>query len=70
MIYVPKEKETQARRLVNFDAVGNISRTGSVIGMRKLYGWPIGGQVRLGSWIYNVGSVALAQLKAANLTRS
>lgn len=68
MIYVPKEKEVQARRLVNFE-VGNIDRSGSVRGMRSRFGWPVGGQVRLGGYIYNVGTAAVQKLRDARLIR-
>lgn len=62
------EFECQARRLVNFE-VGSIDKSGSVVGMRNLYGWPKGGQVRLGGYIYNIGKAAVETLDNANLTR-
>lgn len=34
----------------------NFSRTGSIIGMRRLYYGPAALLVRCGSWIYNVSS--------------
>lgn len=55
MRYVRKSDEKAARRLVNFDSVGNISVTGSVLGMQRRFGWQRGGQVRLGRYIYNIG---------------
>lgn len=68
MRYVLREFEAQARRLVNFDC-GNISASGSVKGMQQLYGWPKGGQVRMGSYIYNVGPEAVKRLTHAKLLR-
>lgn len=69
MRYVPLEKEKQARRLVNFDSVGNIDKSGSVRGMQKLFGWKKGGQVRLGGYIYNVGVSEVEKLRNARLLR-
>ena len=69
MKYVPLEFEAKARRLVNFDACGNIDKSGSVVGMRKLFGWPERGQVRMGGYIYNIGPAAVSKLDNANLTR-
>lgn len=69
MKYVPKDVENKARRLVNFDSCGNIDKSGSVVGMRNLYGWPKGGQVRLGGYIYNVGPGAVERLDNANLLK-
>ena len=69
MRYVPAENIAQASRLVNFDAVGNIDRTGSVRGMQKLYGWPRNGQVRLGGYIYNIGPEKVALLTSRNLIK-
>lgn len=67
MRYVRQEDYSRANRIAKFDAVGNISVTGSVRGMQELYGWPKGGQVRLGSYIYNVGPAAVEALNNANL---
>lgn len=47
-------KADAERHRVNLD-VSNISVTGSVTGMQKQFGWPKGGQVRVGSYIYNLG---------------
>lgn len=69
MIYVPKTNEAAARRLVNFDGVGNIDKSGSVVGMRRRFGWLQNGQVRLGRYIYNIGPDAVKRLRAANLLR-
>ena len=69
MKYVPLEFESKARRMVNFEAGGNIDKSGSVVGMRNLYGWPKGGQVRMGGYIYNIGPSAVERLDNANLTR-
>lgn len=69
MRYVPVEKKEQARRLVDFESCGNISKTGSVRGMCSRFGWVPGGQVRLGGYIYNVGTSAVQKLKDARLIR-
>lgn len=69
MIYIRKRDEFSARSVANFDSCGNIAKSGSVVGMRKLYGWPEGGQVRLGGYIYNVGTVAVQKLRDAGLIR-
>jgi hypothetical protein len=69
MRYVTKENEAKARRLVNFDACGNIDVSGSVTGMQRRYGWQRGGQVRLGGYVYNVGSAGVARLRDAGLLR-
>lgn len=69
MIYVPYTLEDAARRLVNFESCGNIHKTGSVVGMRRQYGWEQGGQVRLRSWIYNIGPSAVQTLRNARLLR-
>lgn len=69
MRYVKSDDVARASRLVDFDAYGSISRTGSVRGMQKLYGWKPKGQVRIGSYIYNVGPENVHKLNAANLLR-
>lgn len=66
MRYVEIENKPKVR---NVDAVGNISVTGSVTGMQKLYGWPRGGQVRIGSWIYNIGPAEVERLRNLGLIR-
>lgn len=68
MKYVPMEFADKARSRVNFN-VASIDKSGSVVGMRNLFGWPKGGQVRLGGYIYNIGPVAVSILDNANLTR-
>lgn len=69
MIYVRVKDKDKASRLITRDISDfpNISRTGSVIGMRQIYGWPKGGQVRVGSYIYNIGPANVQILKSANL---
>jgi hypothetical protein len=52
MRYILAKDEAKCPRL---QQVGNIDVTGSVLGMQKLCGWPRGGQVRCGGYIYNVG---------------
>lgn len=56
-------QEAARRYRINLDAVGSIHKSGSVAGMQKLYGWPKGGQVRIGAYIYNVGVDAVARLR-------
>lgn len=51
------------------DAVGNISKTGSVIGMQQQFGWPKNGQVQCGDWIYNVGTDVLAEWRKQGLLK-
>lgn len=51
------------------DKCGNISATGSVSGMQRLYGWKRGGQVRVGSFIYNVGPSEVARFRALGILR-
>lgn len=63
MRYTTKEGARRAR--VNLEAVGNISVTGSVRGMQERYGWPKGGQVRVGAWVYNVGVAGVEKLRKA-----
>lgn len=41
----------------------NIHRTGSVRGMQERYGWPKGGQVRVGSYIYNIGVAEVERVR-------
>lgn len=48
---------------IPIEAVGNIDVSGSVRGMQKLYGWERGGQVRIGSYIYNIGPAAVQKLR-------
>jgi hypothetical protein len=43
MRYVREEDRKSVRGL---DSCGNIDKTGSVLGMQRIYGWPKGGQVR------------------------
>lgn len=62
MRYTTKEAASRAR--VSLD-VPNIHKSGSVAGMQKLYGWPRGGQVRCGSYVYNIGPAGVAKLRAA-----
>lgn len=58
-------EEACRRASVNLDACGSIHRSGSVTGMQRKYGWRRGEQLRVGSYIYNVGALALARLRAA-----
>lgn len=63
MRYATEDACRRAR--VNLDACGSIHRSGSVAGMQARYGWPKGGQLRVGSYVYNVGAGALDRLRAA-----
>ncbi len=51
------------------DAVGSIHRSGSVAGMQKKYGWPRGGQIRIGSYIYNAGPDMVRRLSELGIVR-
>lgn len=66
MIYVREEDRGKVRGL---GAAASISVTGSLTGMRKLFGWPKGGQVRIGSWIYNVGTAEVSRLREEGLLK-
>lgn len=56
--------ETDAKReRVNLDSCGSIHCTGSVRGMQSRYNWPVGGQVRVGSYVYNVGVAEVQRLR-------
>ncbi len=50
-------------------SVGSIHKSGSVTGMQQNYGWQRGGQVRVGSYIYNVGVQEVERLRRLNLLR-
>lgn len=69
MRYILKKDASAARRVVSFESCGNIHRSGSVRGMIAMYGWRPGGQVRLGSYIYNVGTSAVGRLNQLHLLR-
>jgi hypothetical protein len=71
MRYVKTNDMKQANRVTRgaFDACGNISVTGSVRGMQSRFGWPRGGQVRCGAYVYNIGPHAVAELRVASLLR-
>lgn len=60
MRYITEEEANKNR--VNL-AVGSIHKTGSVTGMQKKYGWPKGGQVRVGAYIYNVSVAEVERLR-------
>lgn len=53
----------------SFALCSNIRKTGSVRGMQKLYGWPKGGQVRCGQFIYNIGPQNVKILTDAGLLK-
>jgi hypothetical protein len=58
-----------ARKCPRLQQVGNIDVSGSVLGMQKLFGWPKGGQVRCGGYIYNVGVTEVQRLRACRLLK-
>jgi len=60
-------KESNRNKVRNIDSAGSIHRTGSVTGMQRKYGWPKGGQIRLGSYIYNVGVREVERLRDGGL---
>lgn len=66
MRYVTAENARKARLSLN---VGNISVTGSLTGMQQKFGWPKGGQVRVGSYIYNVGVSEVQRLSRLGYLR-
>lgn len=49
--------------------VGNIHVSGSVLGMQQQFGWAKGGQVRVGSYIYNVGVAEVERLRNLHVLR-
>jgi hypothetical protein len=49
--------------------VGSIDKSGSVVGMRRLYGWSKGGQVRIGSYIYNIGVLEVERARRLGILR-
>ena len=55
---------------IDLDAVGSISRTGSVLGMQKKYGWPKHSQVQVGQYIYNIGVSEVNRLEGLGLLTS
>jgi hypothetical protein len=63
-----KIKDAEAHKIRLHD-VGNIDRSGSVLGMRHLYGWPKGGQVRVGRYIYNVGVSEVERARRLGILR-
>lgn len=65
MKYIRVADADRARRIEpRLESCGNISSTGSVLGMQRRFNWPKGGQVRIGAYIYNVGPEGLAKLAA------
>lgn len=62
-------KQADAHLVNGRDECGNISVRGSVRGMQRIYGWPKGGQVRIGAWIYNVGVAEVERLRSLGLLR-
>jgi hypothetical protein len=69
MRYVTQSDVTRHHLQAIFDTCGNISATGSVLGMQRQFGWPKGGQVRMGGYIYNVGPVAVAQMRSMRILK-
>lgn len=63
-------RQQDAEKIERLNECGNISVTGSVRGMQDKYGWPKGGQVRVGSYIYNVGVAEVERLRALGLLRA
>lgn len=62
-------EEAAKRNRVNLDNCGSIHSTGSVTGMQKRYGWKKGGQVRVGSYIYNIGCSEVERLRNLGLVK-
>ena len=69
MRYVTQAGVEKHRLTGEFEACGNISKTGSVLGMQKLFGWPKGGQVRKGAFIYNVGPLAVDRMRGLGIVK-
>lgn len=69
MRYVREEDAKAVRNHLNLSGVGNIHVSGSVRGMQLRYGWPKGGQVRVGQWIYNVGPSEVSRLRNIGILR-
>lgn len=66
MRYITEQTAKDYR--VNLD-VGSIHSTGSVTGMQKRFGWKKGAQVRVGSYVYNVGVAEVERLRGAGVLR-
>ena len=69
MRYVKAAEFRKARRIPHYSSFPNIHVTGSVKGMQKIYRWPRGGQVRVGSYIYNIGTENVQKLRDAGVLR-
>ena len=71
MRYILQTDYSKANRAVSnaFEICGNISVTGSVKGMQKIYGWKPKGQVRYGRYIYNIGPWNVQVLKDRGLLK-
>lgn len=69
MRYIRKQDADRNGFTALAERCGSISVTGSVRGMRKLYGWPAGGQVRIGAWVYNVGPDAVQRAGQLGILR-
>ncbi len=66
MRYVRLDDVKPAR--LNLD-VPNIHKSGSVLGMQRLFGWPKGGQIQVGGYIYNVGVRVVDRLRGSYFLR-
>lgn len=66
MRYTTKEGAERAR--VSLE-VPSIHASGSVRGMQERYGWPRGGQVRVGGYVYNVGPANVEKLRRAGVLK-
>lgn len=69
MRYVAAVEWPRASVLPHYQTFPHIHVTGSVKGMQKNYDWARGGQVRVGSWVYNTGTDNVQKLRDAGVLR-
>lgn len=64
-MYLNRLQTRKAEALLNksLSEFPNIDKTGSILGMIKLYNWKRGATVRSGSYIYNIGVENIQKLK-------
>lgn len=69
MRYIRIADQKQAETLMghDFSGYGSIARDGSVTTMHKEFGWQPKGQVRIGPYIYNVGTDNVNRLRDAKI---
>ena len=67
MRYITEQDANRNR--VNRDKCGSIHKSGSVKGMQLRFGWKPKGQIRIGSYVYNVGPSEVERLRALGVVR-